>query len=201
MNPVDAALARRWQMDQAGGGSLSRWTWFEPAFRDCLAACGERWGVAWTLDAPQLCGAFLEWVSVVEQTPSHVGIDAVDRAHFLSGRLLSRLFKAMPVQRAGDPGRAGRPEGIEQDWPEGLVLLCFASTVLQSWRLHLGVSDLPWDEVLFLRHWQSFRENVVEDFNSAGPFLDLFAGLEPVWQFPEFIQCRPALQAVQPKAA
>jgi hypothetical protein len=44
--------------------------------------------------------------------------------------------------------------------------------------------------------WDSFRENVEENNNSAIAFFDLICGLEPNWDSPDVPLLRPALQAL-----
>ena len=72
----------------------------------------------------------------------------------------------------------------------------FVCTLLQAYRLNLEAGPMDWQEERFQAHWRSFRENVAEDVDCAGPFLDFFLGLEPVWDYPMTPTKRPAaLQA------
>ena len=79
-------------------------------------------------------------------------------------------------------------------WPEGVFYFEFCITVLdrvlEEQSLE-GIRIAP--EALHLRSWQSFRENVAADPNLAVPFLDLFLGGDPVWDFPTAAQFRTAL--------
>lgn len=192
--PVDPALVQRWLQAQAPGGPVYRWAWFQQAFQDCTAACCARYGYQVEVAMPSLSAAFLEWVRIAEQSASFAALDAVDHAHFLCGSLLSCLLKEAPVRLRPGGEAAAQLGAMPQCWPQGHVVLTFACTLLETYRQQLGAGALHWQQALFDRHWQSFRENVAEEADRAAPFLDFFTGLEPVWEYWASIAQRPAMQ-------
>ncbi len=191
-HPVDSTLAQRWLAAQAPADAYFHWGWFLPAFERCARHQCALAGVDGEVDPERLGEVFLAWARVVENSASFAALDRVDHAHFLCGRLLAGLFRVRPlrIQRAA----AGGPvPGPEQSWPEGMALLTFVCTLLEAWLQQIQGQSLDWQAAQFQRHWQSFRENVTEDANHAGPFLDLFTGLEPAWEDALAIHKRPAM--------
>jgi len=197
---VDAALAERWCASSATDTSVYRWAWFVPAFSSFAAEALARAGRSGVIDEARVGRAFFEWVSMVEQSEAYARLQPVDHAHFICGRLLRCLLAAQPlrveaVAQLGNGIQAVAPS-LQQQWPECDVLLGFVCTLLQAYRLKLAAGAMDWQEARFQAHWRSFRENVTEDADSAGPFLDFFLGLEPVWDDPRTPAKRPAaLQA------
>ena len=193
--PVDSALAQRWLAIRAPAGAYFRWGWFLPAFERCVRQQRDLAGCDFEVDPARLGEAFLAWARIADNSTSFAALDEVDHAHFLCGRLLGCLFRVRPlrIQRAA----AGGPvPGPEQSWPEGMALLTFVCTLLEAWLQQVRGQSLDWQAAQFQRHWQSFRENVAEDANHAGPFLDLFTGLEPAWEDALAIHKRPAMLRV-----
>ena len=51
-----------------------------------------------------------------------------------------------------------------------------------------GRAQLSGDALDSIQTWRSFRENIAEDRSAAIAFLDLFAGEEPNWVFPQIFR-------------
>jgi len=195
--PVNTALAQRWQTDAEGARAVHRWARFLPMFQEHAQAWTEATGQKVTVNEVALGRAFFEWQRVVEQSDEFALVNPLDHAHYVCGRLLRYLLRDRIYQSSADVALAasGDEKLMVQQWAEGYGLLSFVCTLLQSWRYSMGESELPWQEALFERHWKSFRENVTEDADRAGPFLDFFTGLEPVWEFPTTPARRPGMQS------
>lgn len=192
--PIDTELAQQWS--GCTPDLFLRWTWFQPAFGMCMHRQGAQLEQAFGIDEAALGRAFLAWARMVEDCAPFVRLDPVDHAHFLCGRLLSCLFAESPLHTSSTH-RAQAKAGTPGLWPEGQAQLVFVCTLLQTWREGLGQPPLDWDAQRFRQHGLSFRENVSEDPNRAGPFLDFFMGLEPVWEYAHTISRRPAMQRAQ----
>jgi hypothetical protein len=188
-NPVDAALARQWSQASVTRKQVYHWAWFMPAFQSYAESALARAGLSGEVNDTLAGRAFLEWVCIAEQCASYARVQPVDHAHYLCGRLLRCLLQARPVLLHDS---ASGPQAPAASWPEGHMLLGFVCTLLEAYRLELSAGPLQWQASVLDRHWLSFRENVAEDADLAGPFLDLFLGLEPVWEFPISPTNRPA---------
>jgi len=185
-SPVKTALAQRWQTQSEGGGAAHRWAYFLPMFQDHAHVWMETAGRSASVNEIALGRAFFGWQRTVEQSEEFALVNPLDHAHYVCGRLLRYLLREPLYQWSAGvaAASAGDENLMMQQWAEGYGLLSFVCTLLQSWRYSMGETELPWQEALFERHWKSFRENVAEDADRAGPFLDFFTGLQPVWEFP-----------------
>lgn len=194
--PVNTELAQRWQTDAEGGRSVHHWACFLPMFQDHAHAWFDTAGLTLSVNEVALGRAFFGWQRVMEQSEEFALVNPLDHAHYVCGRLLRYLLREPLYQWSADAAVAGAGDEnvVMQQWAEGYGLLSFVCTLLQSWRYSMGEAELPWQEALFERHWKSFRENVAEDPDRAGPFLDFFTGLEPVWEFPTTPSRRPGMR-------
>lgn len=183
---LDADVANRWGGDPQFPDLLGRWSWFRDAIPPVLqasatAACADP-PVAVDIDA--LGRSFWAWAAALDRDRGYAHLDPVDFTHFMTGQLLCQLIAHRPVALPA-----------AQRSREMFVLTCTALTVLAAWRISVG-APVP----ALLVHgeqssqWPSYLENTAEDASYAIAFLDLFTGLEPVWQAPLFIAERPAVQ-------
>jgi hypothetical protein len=195
--PVNTALAQRWQTDAEGGRAVHRWTRFLPMFQDHAHAWTAAAGLTVSVDEVALGRAFFGWQRIVDQSEEFALVNPLDHAHYVCGRLLRCLLRERLYQSSADVTVAASSDEdpMLQQWAAGYGLLSFVCTLLQSMRYAMGETELPWQEALYEHHWKSFRENVNEDADRAGPFLDFFTGLEPVWEFPTTPARRPGMQS------
>lgn len=183
---LDADVANRWGSDPQFPDLLGRWSWFRDAIPPILQASAIAAGADHpvTVDIGALSRSFWAWVAAWDRDRGFAHLDPVDFTHFQSGQLLCRLIVHRPVALpAAERSR------------ELLVFTRTALTVLAAWRISVGA---PMPELqVHDEHsgpWPSYLENTAEDASDAVSFLDLFTGLEPVWQAPLFIAERPAVR-------
>ena len=74
-------------------------------------------------------------------------------------------------------------------WPEGYLYVSFClmvrGLVLKE---DYDKAQISGDALESIKTWWSFRENIAEDRATAIAFLDLFAGEEPNWTFPQIFR-------------
>jgi hypothetical protein len=183
---LDGEVANRWGSDPQFPDLLGRWSWFREAMPPILqvsaVAAGADHPVSIDIDA--LGRSFWAWAAALDRDRGFAHLDPVDFAHFQSGQLLYQLIVHRPIALpAAERSR------------ELFVLTRAALTVLVAWRISIGA---PMPELqVHDEHsspWPSYLENTAEDASAAVSFLDLFTGLEPVWQAPLFIDQRPAVR-------
>ncbi|MDP9898832.1 hypothetical protein [Variovorax ginsengisoli] len=183
---LDVDLAIRWGSEPQLPDLLGRWRWFRDAIPPILQASAGNAGatdpVAVDIDA--LGKSFWAWAAALDRDRGLAPLDPVDFSHFLSGQLLYQLIVHHPVVL---------PHGERSR--ELFALTRTVLTVLAAWRMSIG-APMPVLQVQDEHsvHWPSFLENTAEDASSAVSFLDLFTGLEPVWQAPLLIAERPAVR-------
>lgn len=193
---VNHALAEHWCESGVLEDSVYRLPWFVPTFSVFASGVFSRSNLHGSVDEASVGRAFFEWVGIVEQSEHYASVDPIDHAHYICGRLLRCLLVARPLRiepaviASGD--EAQDAHSLQSVWPEGYVNLAFVCTLLQAFRLQSEAGPLSWHESRFDSHWRSFRENAVEDPDCAGPFLDFFLGLDPVWDYPVTPTKRPA---------
>lgn len=201
----DSAAKLNLSLPLAGGGapqmkrSIRRLSDFSRTVEFALRQFNERYGLELELVSRNLTRAFLEWARSFDAQREFADRDRRDFSHFAAGLMLGSLIRNRPVRLgANHRPRVGhrRPEDALVDfWPEGVFYFEFCITVLdrvlQEQSLE-GIALTP--EAVSLRSWQSFRENVAENPNVAIPFLDLFLGGDPVWDFPTAARFRTALR-------
>lgn len=183
---LDTDVANRWGSDPRLPDLLGRWSWFRdavpPVLQASAVAAGTASPVAVDLDA--LSKSFWAWAAALDRDRGFEHLDPVDFAQFLSGQLLHQFIVHRPV------ALPAAERSVEL-----LALTRAALTVLAAWRIAIG-SPMPEPQVKDEHsvHWPSYLENTAEDASSAISFLDLFTGLEPVWQAPLLIAERPAVR-------
>ena len=107
---------------------------------------------------------------------------------FAAGVMLRALVDADPASIVARPDDAdvSKPAYF---WPEGYLYVCFClmlrALVLEE---EFARAQQTSHEFESIKTWWSFRENVTEDSSTAIAFLDLFAGDEPNWIFPQIFR-------------
>ena len=194
---IEMQLAKQWSAMSDFPNRISSWTWFKGAVSECLTLTAQRLHFRCELRNGDLAEAFFHWAVFMDGSQDFSTLDPVDYAHYASGMLLRRLIQTQPIsviekQTAG----SGATKSLlnQMNWPEDLVLLCLTLTILEGWRLHLDAKPLVINLDLIKSHWDSFHENAREDTFSPVPFLDLFLGLKPVWEYPMTAGNRPAMR-------
>jgi len=183
---LDSDVANRWGSNPQFPDLLGQWSWFRDAMPPILqvsaVAAGADQPVA--IDMYALSRSFWAWAAALDRDRRFAHLEPVDFTHFLSGQLLHQLITHRPVALpAAERSR------------ELLLLTRTALTVLAAWRISIG-APMPELQVHgeHSSQWNSYLENTAEDASYAISFLDLFTGLEPVWQAPLFIVERPAVR-------
>ncbi|WP_168990432.1 hypothetical protein [Aureimonas flava] len=184
---------------QALRRSIRRLGDFSRTVELALGQFNTRYGVELHLTQRSLTRAFLEWMRRFDAQRALADRDRRDFSHFAAGILLSSLIRNRPVAAGAAKGQGGadaRPEeALVAFWPEGVFYFEFCITVLDK---VLAEQDLEGIHLsagaLELRSWASFRENVASDPDLAIPFLDLFLGGDPNWDFPRAARFRSALK-------
>lgn len=158
-----------------------------------------RYGADLRTSQRALTRAFLEWVRAFDAQRELADRDRRDFSHFAAGLMLSSFIRNRPVEAAaarlsGSAAR-GAEEALVDFWPEGIFYFEFCITVLDKVLAEQALEGVHVSaEALELRSWQSFRENVAADPDLAIPFLDLFLGGDPMWDFPTVARFRSALR-------
>jgi hypothetical protein len=192
---ADTTFVTQWRQQHGTQGKIFQWSWFKPTLLNFMAANLATIGLRGELDETATCALFFDWVAQVEHCEAYAQKRPIDHAHFICGRLLCGLLRTSPFRcYVIEKSPTAALSTVQQEWPEGFLALSFVCTLLEFYRQELGANPMHWNEALFERHWRSFRENVGEDTNRAGPFLDFFLGLEPIWEYPTLLSKRPALE-------
>lgn len=183
--------------------SIRRLSDFSKTVAFALRQFNARYDLRLELEPRSLTRAFLEWARNFDAQRELSERDRRDFSHFAAGLMLRSLIRNRPVTRGAEPVvRAGprRDEDVLVDfWPEGVFYFEFCITVLDRVLEEQSLEAIALTpEAVSLRSWQSFRENVVENPDLAIPFLDLFLGGDPVWDFPTGARFRSALKKALP---
>lgn len=171
------------------------WSWFRGAATRSLEQTAQRHGLLLQVNMADLGAAFFRWCSILEDTRTYERKNPVDYAHFAGGVLLECLLGAAPVQanRSMSVDAMQLPLRTLLNWPAGFSATSLALTHLDAQLRFLGRRPCRLDLGLMDKHWNSLRENAVDDPDSVGPFFDLFCGLEPNWNPPFTIDRRPGM--------
>lgn len=171
--------------------SAQRARWFTNAFAHQLATVSEDTGNKYELDDAKLIQAFADWMTSFEQQKPGSDSRHEPFIGFAAGLMLRALLDVDPVRLVA------RPDGSDVSkpayfWPEGYLYVSFCLTVralvLEE---EFGRSQKSGDALDSIQTWRSFRENIAEDRSTAIAFLDLFAGEEPNWDFPQIFRSNP----------
>lgn len=198
---IESNLASSWASTPNFSQQITSWLWFKKNVGDCFQLSAQRQDFLYELNSRDLAEAFFHWVGYVDNNADLVLLDSVDHAHFSCGMLLRSLIVKSPITISIAPNNSQQipPKQPLLSWPEGVLLVSVAMTLLEGWRLSLGAQKLILDVELIHKHWDSFRENTNEDTYSAIPFFDLFLGLDPVWENAMTAGNRPAMKMARYK--
>jgi hypothetical protein len=173
------------------------WRWFATASQAALQQAADRQVMAITLDDDRLCRVFFDWVRAVDTHAWLETRDPLDFRHAMAGLLLQQMFAAQRTPHHDADLLRWQKTGDSSDYPgalPGTLFTSFVLTLLQAMRLQMGAPAFELDADL-RQYWHSYLENAAQDPSTAICFLDKMTGLTPVWQAPESIDARPAMQA------
>lgn len=185
---LDDETARRWGAQPGFSTTVRHWTWCREALPPLLERLARRTsggeiGQLPIVDTDALAKTFWAWVSRLDNERQFEPLDPVDFAHYGCGVLLVELLTYRPLRGAGD------------DQHVILILTDVALTLLAALRLALGAPPLSDDiPARIASEWAAYLADITKNPNAAIPFLDLFTGREPVWQFPLMLPSRPPFE-------
>ena len=169
---------------------VRRLRWFRRAFLEQVASVSGHTRTGYYVDTARLAGAFLTWSREIDRQKPSAEADKRPFVDFAAGLMLRELIVAGPLtaRRSGSDDPGAEPHAF---WPEGYAYVTFClnirdAVLQQTYHETAGTSATFHD----LRTWWSFRENVAEDPRLALPFLELFAGISPVWTRPDSFLAR-----------
>lgn len=165
-----------------------RLRWFIRAFHLQTEVTSDETGNVYEISDEKLSDVFAAWLDAFEREKPPESEQNAAFVGFAAGLMLKELIRLDPVVAlsVGDDSTAEAPARY---WPEGYLYVAFCLNV----RGLVLNSDFQREQqpnaILHeLRTWWSFRENVGDDPSLAIPFLDLFCGEEPNWQFPQLFR-------------
>ncbi|MGF1475483.1 MAG: hypothetical protein ACFB6S_07970 [Geminicoccaceae bacterium] len=172
--------------------AVRRMRWFRQSFQDQIDHVEKQTGIGFTVNRAKLTEAFLSWLRAFEVNRAYAQRDRKEFTYFCAGLMLRELVRCQPlaVETMPEVGadQAGDPVWY---WPEGFVYVSYCLTVASA------VLDQDFDERISLnpkindvQTWWAFKENTAEAPSLAIPFLDLFMGLRPSWEFPDMVEAR-----------
>jgi hypothetical protein len=153
-------------------------------------------GLSANVDATALASAFSNWRQAFDKSKYLAEVNRHDFVIFAAGLMLRELIAAAPLkaEAEGLPKLPGSVDHRLARWPEGYAYTSFCLSVAAAILKELGdeepeaarIADDP-------KFWDSFRENALEDPNTAIGFFDLVCGQEPNWMAPAVPWLRTAL--------
>ena len=174
-----------------------RLRWFVEAFGTQLHDVSADLDICCRPDQAGLNSVFLAWIRNFEAQIPHNADERQYYITFASGLMLTELVRQMPltVQQIPESADFSNPAYF---WPEGYICVAFclnlrAEVIYQEF----GVRDCPANEFFDINTWHSFRENVHENTLLSGSFLELFAGEQPNWEFPNRFKPHHAMRNVE----
>jgi hypothetical protein len=155
-------------------------------------------GYSYSVDHSALAEAFAQWRGTFDKAKYLADQNREDFVIYAAGLMMKSLTTAKPLTVTRVPDAVSNlPATLSnrvERWPEGYAYASFcvglAAAVLQEKGSELNtgaIADAP-------AFWDSFRENVEENGNTAIAFFDLICGLEPNWDSPDVPLLRPAFQ-------
>lgn len=171
-----------------------RLRWLFGAFEHQQHLTEQETGFTYRTDRHKLALAFADWLKDFEdQKPADSRSNAA-YVGFAAGLMLRSLIRLNP-STVGARSKSLHENDPAHFWPEGYLYVAFCLSVRgQVLRSDYGEPRYQSGKLDDLRHWWSFKENTSEDPSLAICFLDLFAGCEPNWDFPQIFRARPAFR-------
>ena len=156
--------------------SAQKLNWFIDAFSLQVAAVSQATGNLYEIDDTKLTQTFASWVTSFEGQKPESDTNNETYVGFAAGLMLRALVDVDPARHITRPDNAdvSKPAYF---WPEGYLYVSFYDK-----------AQISGDSLESIKTWRSFRENIAEDRSTAIAFLDLFAGEEPNWTFPQIFR-------------
>lgn len=168
--------------------SAQRLRWFVGAFEEQVSRTETETGNQYAVDRGTLAQVFADWIRAFEGQKPERDEDKPAYVGFAAGLMLRSLISLKPVRVTTKPSNAD-DNNPAYFWPEGYLYVAFClnvrGLVLES---DFATGQEPSETLDELRTWWSFRENVAETPSLAIAFLDLFAGEDPDWTFPQIFR-------------
>ena len=168
--------------------SAQKLSWFIDAFSLQVAAVSQATGNLYEIDDTKLTQTFASWVTSFEGQKPESDTNNETYVGFAAGLMLRALVDVDPARHITRPDNAdvSKPAYF---WPEGYLYVSFClmvrGLVLKE---DYDKAQISGDSLESIKTWWSFRENIAEDKSTAIAFLDLFAGEEPNWTFPQIFR-------------
>lgn len=166
--------------------AVRRMRWFTDAFSQQVTELAAETGIGYEIDGEKLRSVFLQWVKVFEAQKPADEEQKKNYITFAAGAMLRELINGKPLTAVRLPPGADKSNPA-YFWPEGYAYAAFclnvrSAVIEQDFDVETALAP-AFDEI---RTWWSFKENAVEDSDSAIAFFDLFAGGDPDWSTPQF---------------
>jgi len=153
-------------------------------------------GLTAKVDHAALAEAFARWRQKFDQSKHLANVNRHDYVIYAAGLMLRELIIASPLKATKDTELPCLPGNIDHAlarWPEGYAYTSYCLSVAAAILKEMGdeepkpaqVTDDP-------GFWNSFRENTLEDPETAVGFFDLVCGTEPNWTAPGVLWLRKA---------
>ena len=179
--PIDPGILLNWVREER----------FHSMFQTEINSLGLTASIGLSLNETLLTRAEARWLGSRwprrHQDHAVVRMDAVSQGRYIIddfGRFIQELLQEKQLLEPELPDALATPLLVAAKvWPTGfcvyIAMMRLCQTALGSEVMDLG--DLP-AVVLDPTTWQSIHENVMEDINTARPFLAYLLAITPVWQ-------------------
>ena len=153
-------------------------------------------GLTAKVDHAALAEAFARWRQKFDQSKHLADVNRYDYVIYAAGLMLRELIVAAPLKASKAEELPSLPGGIDHPlarWPEGYAYTSFCLSVAAAILKELGDDEpLPAEVADDPGFWNSFRENTLENPETAVGFFDLVCGEEPNWAAPGVLWLRKA---------
>lgn len=145
-------------------------------------------GLSTKVDHAALAEAFSRWRLGFDKSKYLADVDRRDYVIYAAGLMLRELIATSPLKATKSEDLPSLPSTIDHrlaQWPEGYAYTSFCLSVAAAILKELGDNEpIPARVAEDLSFWNSFRENTIEDPETAIGFFDLVCGQEPNWAAP-----------------
>jgi hypothetical protein len=153
-------------------------------------------GLSTKVDHTALAAAFARWRQKFDESKHLADVNRHDYVIYAAGLMLRELIVAAPLKASKDTELPSLPANIDHAlarWPEGYAYTSFCLSVAAAVLKEMGDEEPKPAEVTDdPGFWNSFRENTLEDPETAVGFFDLVCGEEPNWTAPGVLWLRKA---------